>query len=217
MDVAKYSCPIHALISLIAVINTQMPRRNEQHFADDIFKRIFFNDNVWIFIKISLKFVPKGPISIIPALVRIMAWRRSGDKPLSEPMRVSLRTHICVTRPQWVNDAQTWKKITWFTLITPGMKKKSLVFLQNSLLFLRMHVWHLCIVYQSYINMSQELTYFRVCATQDHNYAEGVFSMHLDLYRSKRLGVHLLCLGWMNYNGWFFLDVLIRTTCNRNI
>ena len=32
-----------------------------------------------------------------------MAWRRSGDKPLSEPMMVSSLTHICVTRPQWVN------------------------------------------------------------------------------------------------------------------
>ena len=32
-----------------------------------------------------------------------MAWRRPGDKPLSEPMMVSLPTHICVTRPQWVN------------------------------------------------------------------------------------------------------------------
>ena len=32
-----------------------------------------------------------------------MAWRRRGDKPLSEPMMVSLLTHICVTRPQWVN------------------------------------------------------------------------------------------------------------------
>ena len=39
-----------------------------------------------ISIKISLKFVPKGPISNIPALVQIMAWRRSGDKPLSESM-----------------------------------------------------------------------------------------------------------------------------------
>ena len=37
-----------------------------------------------------------------PALVQIMAWRRPGDKPLSEPMMVSLLTHICVTRPQWV-------------------------------------------------------------------------------------------------------------------
>ena len=31
--------------------------------------------NVWILIKISLKFVPRGPISIILALVQIMAWR----------------------------------------------------------------------------------------------------------------------------------------------
>ena len=35
---------------------------------------------------ISLKFVPKGPINNIPALVQIMAWRQTGDKPLSEPM-----------------------------------------------------------------------------------------------------------------------------------
>ena len=32
-----------------------------------------------------------------------MAWRRPGDKPLSEPMMVRLPTHICVTWPQWVN------------------------------------------------------------------------------------------------------------------
>ena len=31
-----------------------------------------------------------------------MAWRRTGDKPLSEPMMVSLLMHIWVTRPQWV-------------------------------------------------------------------------------------------------------------------
>ena len=31
-----------------------------------------------------------------------MAWRRPGDKSLSESMMVSLPTHICVTRPQWV-------------------------------------------------------------------------------------------------------------------
>ena len=72
-------------------------------FADDIFKCISLNENVWIPIKISMKFVPKGPINNIPALVQIMAWRRPGDKPLSEPMMVSSTTHICVTRPQWVN------------------------------------------------------------------------------------------------------------------
>ena len=76
------------------------------HFPDDFFKRIFLNENVWISLKISLKFVPQGPINNIPALVQIMAWRRPGDKPLSEPMIVSLLTHICVTRPQWVNSIQ---------------------------------------------------------------------------------------------------------------
>ena len=72
-------------------------------FADDIFKCIFLNDNVWFPIKISLKFVPKGRINNSPALVQIMAWRRPGDKQLSEPMMVSLPTHICVARPKWVN------------------------------------------------------------------------------------------------------------------
>ena len=54
------------------------------------------------FITISLKFVPKGLINYIPTLVLIMAWRRSGDKPLSYSMLVSLPTHICVSQPQWV-------------------------------------------------------------------------------------------------------------------
>ena len=83
-------------------LNTLRPRRNGQHFTDDIFKGIFLNENVWILIKLSL-FFPKDRINNIPALVQIMAWRRRGDKPLSEPIMVSLPTHICVTRPQRVN------------------------------------------------------------------------------------------------------------------
>ena len=37
-----------------------------------------------------------------------MAWRRPGDKPLSEAMLVSLLTHKCVTRPQWVKKGFKW-------------------------------------------------------------------------------------------------------------
>ena len=81
--------------------NTLRPRQNGRRFADDTFKCIFLNENVRISFKISLKFVPLGSINNIPALVRLMAWRRPGDKPLSEPMIVSLPTNICVTRPQW--------------------------------------------------------------------------------------------------------------------
>ena len=39
-----------------------------------------------ISIKNSPKSISNGPINNIPALVQIMAWRRLGDKPLSEPM-----------------------------------------------------------------------------------------------------------------------------------
>ena len=105
----KYSNPEHTQADVMRYgnyrcnFNTLKPRQNGRRFPDDIFKCIFSNENVWISIKISLKFVPKGPIDNFPALVQIMAWRRPGDKPWSEPMMISLLTHICVTRPQWVN------------------------------------------------------------------------------------------------------------------
>ena len=106
--------PLGANLSEILIkLNTMRPRQNGRHFADDIFKCIFVNENVWIPIKISLKFVPKGPINNIPSLDQIMAWRRTGDKPLSEPMMVSLPTHICVTQPQWVKKHFHKGKCIW--------------------------------------------------------------------------------------------------------
>ena len=83
-------------------VNSFGPRQNCRNFADDIFKYMFSNENVWISLKISLKFIAKVRNNNILALVQIMAWRRPGDKPLSEPMMVNLLRHICVTRPQWV-------------------------------------------------------------------------------------------------------------------
>ena len=98
----------HAPLMWWLFVNPLRPRQDGRHFADDIFTCIFLNENVWIPIKISLKFVPKGPINNIPALVQIMAWRHPGDKPLSEPMMVSLPKHICVARPQWVKWQAAW-------------------------------------------------------------------------------------------------------------
>ena len=91
-----------ATLSRPQCVNTLRPRQNGRYFADDMFKYIFLNENVWILIENSLKFVPKGSINNNPALCQIMAWRRPGDKPLFESMMVSSLTHICVTRPQWV-------------------------------------------------------------------------------------------------------------------
>ena len=89
-------------IQLSKRLNTLRPRQNDRHLADDLFKCIFLKENVWISIKISRKCVTKGPINNITALVQVMAWRRPGGKPLSEPMMVRSPTHICVTWLQWV-------------------------------------------------------------------------------------------------------------------
>ena len=88
------------------VISTQWVNAGIQFglFFNNIFKWIMLNENAWISIKISLKFVAKGPINNIPSLVKIMAWCQPGDKPLSKPMIVSVPTHICVTQLQWVNN-----------------------------------------------------------------------------------------------------------------
>ena len=83
-------------------LNTLGPRQKGCHFADNIFICIFLNENVWISIKNSPKFVLKRPIYDIPALIQIIAWRRPDDRPLSQPMVVRLPTHVCVTRSQWV-------------------------------------------------------------------------------------------------------------------
>ena len=69
--------------------NTSSPKQDGRRFPYDIFKRIFLNENEQFSIKISLKFVLKSLVKYIPALDKIMAWGRPGDKPLYEPMKVS--------------------------------------------------------------------------------------------------------------------------------
>ena len=113
----------------ISTVNTLRPRQNGRHFPDDTFKRIFMNENIRISINISLKFVPKGLINNIPALVQIMAWRRPGDKPLFEPMMVNLLTHICITWPQWVNTLEILQACTKPSLCSGEVRRsKTLLF-----------------------------------------------------------------------------------------
>ena len=90
---------MHPFLSSCLWVNTLRPRQSCQI---DIFKCIFLNENIQISSRVSLEFVPKGSINIIPALVQIMACRLVGAKPSSEPMVVSLLMHKFVTQPQWV-------------------------------------------------------------------------------------------------------------------
>ena len=71
--------------------------------------------------------VPKDQINNIPALVQIMAWRRAGDKPLSEPMMLRLPTHICVTRPQFtiLTKSPSWSSLLPIVLRTRRGAKRT--------------------------------------------------------------------------------------------
>ena len=135
-------------------VNLLRPRQNGRHFTD-VFKCIFLNENIQISIKISLQFVPNGPINNIPTLVRIMAWCRPDGKPSSGPMMVSLLWHICVTRPQWVN--VTWwmfsslslcSSVLWFCgqkwihLRNNWFIKMCHMYLQINNLIIIAHVYH---------------------------------------------------------------------------
>ena len=83
-------------------LKTLRPKDNCRHFSDYIFKWIFVNGKVWILIENSIC----SHVSNLFLGVQITLfqhWFRPGDKPLSEPMMISLQTHICVTRPQWIN------------------------------------------------------------------------------------------------------------------
>ena len=94
------------------IIQNISPRRGLTQWGRDkmaaIFRTTFSNRFSWMKkdefrLRFHWFFFPEGPINNIPALAQIVAWCRSGDKPLSEPMMVNLLTHICVIRPQWVN------------------------------------------------------------------------------------------------------------------
>ena len=81
---------VHEIICVLMSIPylTHLPlNKMADTFADDIFKRIFLNENVGISIQISPKFVPSGANDNKSELVQVMDWCQTGDKPLPEQMR----------------------------------------------------------------------------------------------------------------------------------
>ena len=87
-----------------SVFNTLSPRENGRHFSDDILSCIFMNENILISKDLSLKYVPWGLIANRYALVQIMALQATNNY-LNQCWHSS-PPHICVTRPQWVNNQQ---------------------------------------------------------------------------------------------------------------
>ena len=69
-----------------SLINSAPPGQNGCHFGRRHFQINFLEWKLWILIKISLKFVSKGSFNNKPAYVQVMAWHRTGNKLLFEPM-----------------------------------------------------------------------------------------------------------------------------------
>ena len=114
-------------------------RQNDWHFTDNNFKCIFLNENAWISLKISLRFVPKIQINNNPALVQIMTWCRPGSKPLSEPTMLSLLVHICITQPSWVKHNQNFY---W----PMHQENKAIIGSDNALAPVRLKVSQCCLI-----------------------------------------------------------------------
>ena len=77
--------------------NTQSPRQNGPYFAGGIFQRIFCEENICIWIRINLKFVPRDPINCKSILVQAIAWRLFGPKPLHETILTKI--YDAITAP----------------------------------------------------------------------------------------------------------------------
>ena len=76
---------IHALhfilVQLIYPLPDKMAAISQTTLSNAFWWTKFFN-----FDRISLKFVPNGPIDNETTSVQVMAWRRTSDKTLPEPM-----------------------------------------------------------------------------------------------------------------------------------
>ena len=127
--------PLHIPNVVIIVLNTLRPRQNGRQFTDDIIKYIFLNENVWVSIKISVEFIPKGPVNV-------------NNIPLSEPMGASSLMHICVARPRWV---KAWKPNSGVSLLHSVAKYGLLTCVHHFYVLERyynisdisaIHVWH---------------------------------------------------------------------------
>ena len=86
----------------ILLLNTFRLTQNGCHFADNIFKWTLLNVNALFWFKFQWNSFAKGLDGNKRSLVQIMAWRRAGNNPLSEPV-MALFTDAYVTRPWWVN------------------------------------------------------------------------------------------------------------------
>ena len=112
-----------------------------------------------------------------------MAWCRSGDKPLSEPMMVSLLTHICVTRPQWVK-RHTSDSYIWLETV---QETSCMTCLINDLWSKVHKIFHHCSLKNTHTHIELLGPWFMLCHTYNTNWL--MCNLKYELLQGKMLQV----------------------------
>ena len=131
------------------LINSSPPGQNGHHFADNIFKCIFMDEKFYILTWISLKFVPKGPIDNDAALVQVIAWHQTSDKPLPEPMLTQLTIYATLGGD---------KLTSWNNLVS---------------------INPLCIIHVAILTYKYDILYSQVITVVTDGWSAHVISVHL--------------------------------------
>ena len=181
------------------VLNTLSPRQSGHHFPDSIFRCIFLNENVWISTEISLTFICRCPINNIPALVQIIALHLSGNKSLSEPIMVSLLTHIYVTLSQWIKELvliELWDFMQettqsthwhWFKFGEAGTGYKT------NRAGWKMYIYH-AVVHTTFLGIYSAMLLSWPIFTKIH-YSDGIMSMIASQITSVLIVYSIVCSG----------------------
>ena len=115
-----YSCIIHTLSHSYCL--TYGGRDKMGVIVQMAFLNSLSCENYYILISIYLKIVPISPIDNEPSLYQIMAGRRTGDKPISEPMMEYFTNAYMRISASWKTIASSCGRIT--IMATEGLAKQ---------------------------------------------------------------------------------------------
>ena len=126
------------------------------------------------FIRVSSKFVAKGPMDKTSVLVRVMALHRTGDESLPEPMLTISTSHICGITEKWV---KTGSRVCFSSYVSQDVKLTRWNDIGYSVIWLaQTHVWiyGLLVIRRHMAIMVKKITH----VDGDHWKPSGYLSKH---------------------------------------
>ena len=130
-DLVQVTCRIKEELAMIMILCMSDTNRHTSNmlihekwppFSNDISNWFLVQQNVYILIKILLKFELKDPIDTMSGMVRVMAWRQIGTGYYFNQSWRNYTAPYCVN---WLQCFEIYadgsKKKRWWCWITPGI------------------------------------------------------------------------------------------------